>query len=382
MKIFNQQDIKNTNLKQVLTCVQNQPGTARVDISKKLGLSKPAVSSLVDELIVRHFLVDSGTEDSKAVGRKPNHLYLQQNYYHVAVFYLRKDKLCASVIDIAGKCFSYEEIPISSAADYLPQAKKYLNRIVPDQLPGKQILGIGVIVPAMINAEKQTVFSVSIPFQESGFVQELQSAFPDYTVALLNNTACMAYAEKVYAKVPNSNFAFVNIGYGIGSALFVQGELLGNATGYYMQMGHYSVDPNGPQCSCGKRGCLEIIMRENTQNQSLEEIGDAALYGDPAARENLQHLAYDFSLACINMICFVHPSEIVLGGSKAAALGPYFLQLVQQKIAAMGSSHLDDHVLVRLSQLDAKAVYYGAMKYLFDHYYNFTQKQNGSFYLG
>ena len=88
MKLVNQQLIKNTNLKQLYNSIYQNPGTSRAQLSKDSHLSKTAVSSLVDELIARKFVYDSGTGGSTTVGRKPNSLLLRTEQYYVAALCL------------------------------------------------------------------------------------------------------------------------------------------------------------------------------------------------------------------------------------------------------------------------------------------------------
>ena len=103
MKLVNQQLIKNTNLKQLYNSIYQNPGTSRAQLSKDSHLSKTAVSSLVDELIARKFVYDSGTGGSTTVGRKPNSLLLRAEQYYVAVLCLEEDRLNAALVDITDR---------------------------------------------------------------------------------------------------------------------------------------------------------------------------------------------------------------------------------------------------------------------------------------
>ena len=72
MKLVNQQVIKNTNMKRLYTSIYSSPGISRAHLAKQTKLSKTTVSTLVDELIEREFIVDSGIGESDSIGRKPN----------------------------------------------------------------------------------------------------------------------------------------------------------------------------------------------------------------------------------------------------------------------------------------------------------------------
>ena len=86
MKLVNQQLIKNTNLKLLYNSIFENRGISRAALAKKTGLSRTAVSALIDELTGSGFLYDSGTGDSAGVGRKPNSLELFSGNHNKAVF--------------------------------------------------------------------------------------------------------------------------------------------------------------------------------------------------------------------------------------------------------------------------------------------------------
>lgn len=100
MKLVNQQLIRSTNLKQLYNFIYQNPGTSRAQLSKESHLSKTAVSSLIDELIARKFIYDSGTGGSTTVGRKPNSLLLRSEQYYVAVLCLEENRLNTALVDI------------------------------------------------------------------------------------------------------------------------------------------------------------------------------------------------------------------------------------------------------------------------------------------
>ena len=75
LKFINQQLIKDTNMKHLYTSIYHNPGISRAHLSKQTALSKTTVSTLIDELIERNFILDGGAgESGGTTGRNPNHL--------------------------------------------------------------------------------------------------------------------------------------------------------------------------------------------------------------------------------------------------------------------------------------------------------------------
>ena len=102
----------------------------------------------------------------------------------------------------------------------------------------------------MIDAAREEIYSttLSLPALGEEKIFPLLPALSRISVAFLEDTACFAYAEKVYTSLKENNFAFINFNRGIGATLFIEGNMLGKASGSFTQFGHYSVDPEGPLC--------------------------------------------------------------------------------------------------------------------------------------
>ena len=401
MKLMNQQLIKNTNLKQIYHLVHPEQGISRAEMAKRTNLSKTTVSALVDELLERDFLMDTGTADSKTVGRKPNCLQLKPEQHYVAVLCWEEEQIQGYLTDICGSVFVSGKSEVKEGGSYVERSRALFDLQLLPAISPEKLLGICIVVPAMIDPDTRQIFSTSFHLpdgEESDIIKELAAIFREYPVALLNDTACTAYAEKVYTGIREKDFAFVNFSRGIGATLFIQDTMLGKATASYTQFGHFSIDPDGPLCSCGNRGCLERMIGEDSlpgrlaktagtsplkrkETVTYRELAHAAIYGDGAARSVIREIASDFSLALGNLVCTVHPKLIIIGG-KGRDLGPLFLEDVTEFLHTTGFRRMLDSVSIRYGLLDQNACCNGAMKYFFDIHYNFTQDLSGQFFLG
>lgn len=402
MKLVNQQIIKNNNLKTLYHYIHQEPGISRAQLAKLSGLSKTTVSSLVDEMIDRKFIQDTGiSEDISTVGRKPNGLQLLQGQHYIVVISWSQKEVHAKLVDICGMIVRETSCILDEPGSYISLSQKLFHELITTDFSRWQLLGICIVVPAMINPEQKKIYTttLSLPSDEhANYLKELKDAFSEYSVGILNDTACAAYAEKVYTKIPYPDFAYINFQHGIGAALFIQNQLLGQATASYTQFGHYSIDPHGKVCSCGNRGCLELMIGENVLKERLLDAGccapllnnekityadlsSCALYGDLAAQKVIREMAQEFALALSNLVCIVHPKLIIIGG-KGKNLGPLFLDTVTEVLKTIGFRQMLDSLKIRYGFLDSTAYFIGAMKYFFDIHYDFTQESNTTFYIG
>lgn len=401
MKLLNQQIIKNNNLKQLYNLIYQEPGISRAKLAKASGLSKPTVSALIDELVKKRFVQDTGAMTHiTSVGRKPNGLHLLENEHYVVAICLSRNMVAAKLMDVCGCAVEEIDCLLSKGDTYVSASRKLFERFK-EEAKEEKILGVCIIVPAMIDLERKEIFSTMLNpalYGKKGLLKELQDAFSDVATAVFNDTACAAYAEKVYAKVLQPDFAFINFQHGIGAALFVNNHLIGNATASYTQFGHYSVDPDGVPCFCGNRGCLELVISEDSLKDRLEKVQEAsalrekqkityselsyaALHGDAGAQHVIRDMALDFSRALCNLTCIVRPKLVVIGG-KGKELGPLFLEEVRHNMKTMGFRYMLDSLKLRYSFLDMTAYFSGGMKLYFDTYYDFTQNPEGAFFVG
>jgi glucokinase len=171
-------------------------------------------------------------------------------------------------------------------------------------------------------------------------------------VKLDNDANAAALAEARWGAARGYRYVFyVTVGTGIGTGIVLDGRIYHGRTGAAGEGGHVSIDYRGPQCPCGKRGCIEVLaagpaigararaklsaspslhstildLADGKIDQvSSELVGQAHLTGDPLAREILQET---IELLCVwlgNIVDLLDPDVIVMGGGVAAMLRPFF----------------------------------------------------------
>lgn len=120
------------------------------------------------------------------------------------------------------------------------------------------------------------------------------------------------------------NVVFATLSTGVGGAVLLDGRLLRGRDGVGGELGHLMIDPEGPACGCGRRGCLEAVasgpaIARAGGHRSGEETSAAAASGDPGAIEALAYASRALSAACVDWANAFNPELIVIGGSVARA---------------------------------------------------------------
>ncbi|HEX3946977.1 MAG TPA: ROK family protein, partial [Acidimicrobiales bacterium] len=212
-------------------------------------------------------------------------------------------------------------------------------------LPGVPV-AVGVGAPGMVDRDGVLRFAPNLPGAAGADVRGLVAdRLPGVALVVDNDANLAAVAEhRLGAAAGTDHAVVVTLGTGIGGGLLVGGRVLVGRAGFAGEIGHMIVDPTGPPCPCGQRGCWERyasggglarLAREAAYAGQLHEVvgiagGDpelvrgehvtrAALDGDPGAVAVMEELGWWVALGLANLVAVVDPERIVLGGGLVEA---------------------------------------------------------------
>lgn len=259
-----------------------------------------------------------------------------------------------ALLDNRGNIISKREIATmakagpAAVADRISRVIGELERLAVDS--GSRAAGIGIGVPGQPDKAKgEVVFAPNLYWRHVPLVSYLRrkSQLPVY---LENDANAAALGEKWRGAGRDSqNMIMITIGTGIGGGLILGERLYSGTTGTAGEVGHTVIDPGGPQCSCGRRGCLEtltsatamvrmareaidrgavtVLAREETIE--ARDIVTAAAAGDHVALEIINQAAFYLGIGLANLINIFNPDTIVIGGGVSKA-GPVLFDPVRR----------------------------------------------------
>jgi glucokinase len=139
----------------------------------------------------------------------------------------------------------------------------------------------------------------------------------------------------------SADLAYLSIGTGVAAGLLLDGQLRRGALGVAGEIGHLPVDPTGPECECGQRGCLETVASgaaiarrwPSASGQAASHLFEAAAAGDAAAVRVAESVAAHLAMAVVTLTLTLDPALIVLGGG-VAEVGPRLVEWVQAAVSA------------------------------------------------
>ncbi|QDP41446.1 ROK family transcriptional regulator [Radiobacillus deserti] len=222
--------IKNMNKKLVLGSIRANQPTSRVDISKRLNISKPTVSALVDQLIEEGWIYETGNGESTSVGgRKPVHLVFNPDFAYIVGVDIGGTNVVSGIANLDGEIRTYREF---STTDYKDQ--QLFKRIKADvqamleelSIDDDKVLGMGVGVPGITNCEKGVVVeSPALQWRSFPIKDRLQELF-SFPIYIDNDVNINVLGEHWKgAGSRHSNLIYVAIGTGVGSGILLNGQL-------------------------------------------------------------------------------------------------------------------------------------------------------------
>jgi glucokinase len=197
----------------------------------------------------------------------------------------------------------------------------------------------GVGVPGLYDPRTgATRFLVNLPGNWDGHpVAGPVAASLGVPVALINDARAFGLAElRLGAGRGASSMVGLTLGTGVGGVIVIGGSVLLGHDGTAGEVGHQTIDPDGPACNCGNRGCLEAFARADRiaaacGSSTPEEAVQRAAAGDQAAIEGLRQIGRYLGIGIANMITLIAPDRVVIGGGVAAA-GDLLLEPIRAEI--------------------------------------------------
>jgi glucokinase len=193
--------------------------------------------------------------------------------------------------------------------------------------------GFGMGTPGLFDAEGVVEIFTNLPGQWRGvrLLDRLQAGL-DMPVSLINDARAFTLAEgRMGAGRGSSIVVAMTLGTGIGGGIMIDGRLFTGATGTAGEIAHQTVLPDGPVCGCGNRGCAEALARSDVLaslagRATVAEVFVGLAEGDPACTEAVISASRYVGIAIANVITFLNPDRVVIGGGIAEAgdaiLGP------------------------------------------------------------
>ncbi|EHR50997.1 transcriptional regulator/sugar kinase [Saccharomonospora marina XMU15] len=326
-----QHTVRRHNCALVLGAVAQSPGISRAGIAARTGLTKATVSSLVDRLLAATLLHDEGPQRRAGPGRRGTSLSLSPHGPHGLGVEIAVDYVATCLVDLTGAVHDLRtrhgdnrDRPVELVLDKVTRAIAAARRAATRR--GVAVGGIGVAVPGLVESATG-VLRVAPNLDWHGIdlpARLRRRAGPVGRDVIVGNEANLAALAELWAMGEEGprDFVHVSAEIGIGAGIVLDGELHEGFRGFGGELGHFPVDPRGPRCRCGARGCLERLAGQEAilaaaNATGLEELIQRLRDGDRMAQEAVERAAASLGVALSAVVNLLDVPAVVLGGGYA-----------------------------------------------------------------
>ncbi|MCI1983621.1 MAG: ROK family protein [Bifidobacteriaceae bacterium] len=255
-------DIRINNIQAIFDLLFPTEQMSRAELGRRVGLSRMAISDVVKEMTENHLLREVGIDSRKGRGKRSVVLAIDTNYWRTISLDISQQNseqftVRGALTDLCGRIVERVEVPSDTEGTISPKmvlsvCEKLLH------ISDRPVLGIGVAIPGVVNDEGTVVRSVILGWSSEPLRADIEKKLG--IPATVGNDTNMALIAERYFGDCSANSMFVKINQGVGSAVCVNDEIVQGHVFAAGEIGHVVIDPNGPQCICGKRGCLEMLL--------------------------------------------------------------------------------------------------------------------------
>jgi predicted NBD/HSP70 family sugar kinase len=343
-------DVRRHHLSLVLETLLRDGDQSRAQLAQCTGLTKATVSALVGELLERGLVEEREIRRSGAVGRPGTDVAPATWSVGALGLQIDVDFGAACLVDLSGEIRVHERraarnegAPPKAVLDRVHRlARSVLQKA--DEL-GVRCIGSALAIPGLVDpATREILLAPNLGWRGVDLSRRL--AGPGLVVAVDNEANLAARGELRHGVARDlRSFVYVSGGVGVGGAIVLDGALVRGVHGFAGELGHVMVDPRGPHCACGARGCLEV-------------------YVGAAHTTTARRAARALATALRSVVHLVDPEAVILGGSLAD--DPEVAELLRTFLNEETLAGGQQPVEVRRSALGADAALVGAASAVLD----------------
>jgi N-acetylglucosamine repressor len=368
---------REINRQIVLNLIREHQPISRADLARRMDVHRSHLTPLVRELVSAGTVYEKGAP-VVVRGRRPTLLYVSTRGRLAVAVDIRPELTTVALTDFAGTCvardvFATPAVPATLGEVLAERVERLLRQRAESGMGEGGCLGVGLVVPGMVDRRTgRVLYAPRLGWRDVDLrdVVRTRLRLPVYV-----ESAPIACALARLWLSPDDtagvrSFAYVSVSDGVGVGLVVNGDALRGEAHTAGEFGHVTVDPHGPPCVCGKRGCweaftcnaatvtryVERVLRSRAAGAerplahapTIEDVVARARRGEPEAVAAVAETGWYIGLGLAAVAGAFNPGRIYVGGEITAAWdlieGPIRQALAEQTLtdAARGTSVVPD----------------------------------------
>ncbi|MEP6599562.1 MAG: ROK family transcriptional regulator [Actinomycetota bacterium] len=331
-------EIRRHNLGLLLEQVHRDGELTRAELTRRLGLNRSTIGALVADLTSLGLLAEHVPSGSERAGRPSHQVGPRPDGPYVVAVDIEVDRVTGAAVGLGGRVLARRETRLeagrSSPADVAEVIAAMVDPLGAALPAVAWPVGLAASIPGTIRRTDGVVeFAPNLHWQEVGFADLLAAKVRCGLPIHLGNDADLgALAEHLRgAGRQRDDVVFLNGKIGVGAGIIADGHSLRGHDGLAGEIGHVMLDPDGPPCRCGGRGCVETYIGEGAllrlagrtaapSRESVHEIVQAARAGEARALNGVRAVGVSLGRTVASLVNLLNPQVVIMGGSLSCVL--------------------------------------------------------------
>jgi predicted NBD/HSP70 family sugar kinase len=318
----------------VLELVRTKQPISRADLARHSGLQRSTVSQIIEQLLAESWVCEGRTSISSR-GRRPTLIRLNESLVALALD-IHPHQVTVAVVDLNGRLIWRSMMPLTSDPAVSTQLILEGLAKVKTEFARTSIQGIGISFPGRIDPQTdRLLFAPNLRWQAfdlKGLIEKKMKV----PVHIANAAIACLLAELTFNHTDgNRDAVLVTTSEGIGAGIFANGSIVTGHEGMAGEFGHIPIDPAGPECACGRRGCWEVFascraalryfreLQPQFRPVTFGELLSLAEDGNPHAAAALEKQARQIGHGLGLIIAALAPHIIYIAGDVTSAWHRY-----------------------------------------------------------
>jgi len=287
VEVASSESARDINRDIVLEFIRSRQPLSRADLARSSGLQPSTVSAIVEQLIHEKW-VSEGAVARRPRGRRPTLLSLNDSLV-ILTADIRPNQAIVALVDLNERFLAREVVPL------VTEPERALNRVIECMQTmranhsDRSFEGIGLSMPGRVHPETQRlILAPNLKWGDLD-IKKIVEQKMKLQVELANAANACLLAELWSGRLDGvRNAVLITISEGLGAAILANGQIITSRSGLAGEFGHAPIDPRGPVCGCGQRGCWEVFA---SSNAALRYYAELAPKGRPVTIQELLHMA-------------------------------------------------------------------------------------------